>query len=146
MAPFTSQDTINLNSQAATTDRKDDDISLIVHADDDTQFDLDNDLLGTPARTDSEKNGSADDKPTESATSGDAKTKEGEAAKSEAAAGDAKAGDAKPDQTSTDADAAAKSGSGADAKKTEEKSGKSQESKDASKTTSAAKRLVCICQ
>ena len=43
LAPFTSEDTITLS---ATTERKDDDLSLIVHVDD-TLNDLDNDILGS---------------------------------------------------------------------------------------------------
>ncbi len=46
--PFTAEDTVNLGSS---TERKDDDLSLIVHVDDTLDNDtLDNDLLGTPLR------------------------------------------------------------------------------------------------
>ena len=46
--PFTAEDTVNLGSSA---ERKDDDLSLIVHVDDTLDNDtLDNDILGTPMR------------------------------------------------------------------------------------------------
>ncbi len=47
--PFTAEDTVNLG--CSTGERKDDDLSLIVHVDDTLDNDtLDNDILGTPLR------------------------------------------------------------------------------------------------
>lgn len=131
VAPFTSQDTINLH---AAPDRKDDDISLIVHADDDAQFDLDNDLLATPSQE---------------GDKGDAASEAGSKDKDSASTAHSASTEAKP-ATSTDKPAATGTDAGSkpatDAKKTEEKASKGQESKEASKTTTAAKRFVCICQ
>ena len=143
---LTSEDTLKLHN---TNDRKDDDISLIVHVDD-TQNDLDNDLLGTPLKKPAagEKDDNTDKAGAKDSV-GDV-TADPAAKAEDGAAGDDKkpaaAGSTSPKKTST---ADPKKGTAAEGKKTEvkkEEAGKKTpekkeaEKKDGDKT----KRLVGI--
>ncbi len=124
--PFTAEDTIKLSM---TADRKDDDLSLIVHVDD-TQNDLDNDILDSSGKVVEDAAG-ASGAAKEGGKTDDAKTGE----TSEAAAGE------EGKAASEDAKAkVAADGDKADADKKEGGDKKEGDKKDDPK----AKRLVCI--
>ncbi len=141
---------MNLGSLA---ERKDDDLSLIVHVDD-TQNDLDNDILGTPMRNatndvdmnaDETKEGQAS---TGDKTEGDAE-KTGEASSS----GDNKENTASSSAATPPPSSSASTSQATDAQKKEGSSSasstaaKSDEKKESSSSSSEkTKRLVCMWQ
>ena len=149
--PFTAEDTLTLGSASA--ERKDDDLSLIVHVDDTLDNDtLDNDILGTPMRNatnDADIKMDADDNNDENSGAG-AKAGDGATGDQAQAPGVVDDGDNK-ENTATPAPSAVGSAvtdaTGADDQKKDANdadTSKTDAAKKEASSDSKTKRLVCI--
>lgn len=137
---LTAEDTLKLHSN---TDRKDDDISLIVHVDD-TQNDLDNDLLNTPIKKPTGEGASIAKKPEgEKETGSSTVVEKGTGSEVSKAEGDVKTSTS-PKKSTADPKKSPADGKKAEGSKKEDATKKAGDKDTDKKDSDKSKRLVCI--